>query len=184
MTNLIKSKIRALILDMDGVLWKQTQPIGDLPDIFRRIKKHPLKVTLATNNASLSVNQYVEKLNNFGVSLLPEEIINSSQVMVQYLNQRFPDGGNLYILGENGLHQTLTEGGQFRFAEEDVLTIVVGLDLKLNYEKLCRATLLVRSGAAFLATNADVTFPTPRGLVPGVGAILPFLSRTGIGNTR
>lgn len=167
--------IRALILDMDGVLWKQTQPIGDLPNIFNRIKNHPLKVSLVTNNASLSIDQYIDKLKIFGVNLKSEEIINSSLVMVQYLNQHYPNGGNLYIIGENGLHQTLTADSRFHFGEENVQAVIVGLDLNLSYDKLCRATLLIRSGAAFLATNADVTFPTPQGLVPGVGAILACL---------
>ncbi len=171
MNNPKLKNVRALILDMDGVLWRQTQPIGDLPEIFNRIKNNQLKVTLATNNASLSIRQYQEKLNKFGVTLAPEEIINSSQVMVHYLDNRFPDGGNLYIIGENGLRETLT-GKKFQLGEENVQAVIVGMDLSLTYEKLCRATLLIRSGAPFIATNADVTFPTPQGLVPGVGAIL------------
>jgi 4-nitrophenyl phosphatase len=163
--------VRALILDMDGVLWRQTQPIGDLPEIFNRIKYKKLKVTLATNNASLSIKQYQDKLNKFGVTLAPDEIINSSQVMTHYLDKRFPNGGNLYIIGENALRETLT-GNKFHLGEENVQAVIVGMDLSLNYEKLCRATILIRSGAPFIATNADVTFPTPQGLVPGVGAIL------------
>ena len=35
-----------------------------------------------------------------------------------------------------------------------------------------RATLHIRAGARFYATNPDKTFPTPDGLVPGAGAIL------------
>jgi 4-nitrophenyl phosphatase len=165
------SGIRALILDMDGVLWRQNQPIGDLPTIFNRIKNNHLKVTLATNNASLSIKQYQEKLNKFGVTLSDEEIINSSQVMAHYLDRQYPNGGTLYIVGENGLRETLTKNN-FALGEEHVQAVIVGMDREINYEKLCRATLLIRSGAAFLATNADVTFPTPQGLVPGVGAIL------------
>lgn len=166
--------IHALILDMDGVLWRQNQPIGDLPEIFNIIKSNQLKVTLATNNASLSIAQYLEKLRNFDVHLKPEEIINSSQVLLRYLIQRFPEGGNLYIIGENGLKETLTQD-KFKISEDNVFAVAVGMDLHLNYEKLCRATLLIRAGAAFVATNADKTFPTPQGLVPGVGAILACL---------
>lgn len=175
MTTSHLNTIRALILDMDGVLWRQNQPIGDLPAIFCQIKKHGLQVTLATNNASFSIDQYVQKLESFGVSLAPDEIINSSQVMLHYLNQQYPEGGNLYIIGEKGLHQTLTANKKFNVSEENVLAVVVGMDLHLSFEKLCRATLLIRSGAAFIATNSDVTFPTPQGLTPGVGAVLAFL---------
>ena len=43
---------------------------------------------------------------------------------------------------------------------------------QINYEKLTTATLLIRSGLPFYATNPDKTFPTPQGLVPGAGAII------------
>ena len=46
------------------------------------------------------------------------------------------------------------------------------MDRQLTYDKLRMATLLIRAGAPFLATNYDVTFPTPEGLVPGAGAIV------------
>ena len=56
-------KIQALILDMDGVLWRSTQAIGDLPSIFADIKRLNLKVVLATNNATKSVQQFLDKLD-------------------------------------------------------------------------------------------------------------------------
>src|SRR5258705_120803 len=35
---MIPSNIKALIIDMDGVVWKADEPIGDLPEIFARIR--------------------------------------------------------------------------------------------------------------------------------------------------
>jgi 4-nitrophenyl phosphatase len=52
---MIRSKfpaVKAVILDMDGVLWKGTQPIGNLPAIFSRFDQMGLKVILATNNST------------------------------------------------------------------------------------------------------------------------------------
>jgi 4-nitrophenyl phosphatase len=46
------------------------------------------------------------------------------------------------------------------------------MDRCLTYDQLARATLLIRSGLPFIGTNPDRSFPTPQGLVPGVGAIL------------
>ena len=45
----------------------------------------------------------------------------------------------------------------------------------LSYEKLAKAALLIRAGKPFIGTNPDLTFPTPRGLIPGAGAVLAFL---------
>jgi 4-nitrophenyl phosphatase len=64
------SNIKALILDMDGVLWKDDTPIGDLPTIFARIRERGLKVALATNNATRTIDEYLAKLSGFNVTLV------------------------------------------------------------------------------------------------------------------
>jgi 4-nitrophenyl phosphatase len=48
--------------------------------------------------------------------------------------------------------------------------VVMGLDRGISFQKLAEATLLVRRGIPFYATNPDKTFPTPRGEIPGAGA--------------
>src|SRR3972149_1587706 len=64
-----KAKLRALLLDMDGVLWRDTQPIGDLPAILKKISAKGLKVAFVTNNATRTVEQYQEKFRGFGVEV-------------------------------------------------------------------------------------------------------------------
>jgi 4-nitrophenyl phosphatase len=166
--------IKAVILDMDGVIWRGSEPIGDLHQIFSRLYSRGWKVTLATNNATRTIAQYVDKLSAFGVNVEPWQIVNSAIAVAQHLNNLFPQGGAVYIIGEEGLSEALAEQGFF-YAEENVLAVVVGMDRKLTYEKLRRATLLIRNGAPFIATNPDRTFPTPEGLIPGAGSILAAL---------
>ena len=169
-----KQSIQALILDMDGVLWRQSHPIGDLPYIFEQIKKKGWKVALVTNNATLTVQQYLEKLREFGVELQENQIINSPQAVSHYMLRHYPQGSKVFIIGEDGLREEISKHG-FQIAEKEVAAVIVGMDRQLTYDKLCRATINIRSGAAFIATNGDRTFPTPEGLVPGVGAVLALL---------
>jgi 4-nitrophenyl phosphatase len=162
--------IQSLILDMDGVLWRDQQPIGDLPAIFSRIDHLGLKVTLATNNATLSSEKFLEKLAGFRVQLESWQIINSAQAAANYLWSLFPQGGPLYIIGEAGLQSELASAGFH--PGESPLAVIVGLDRQFTYAKLEMATRLVRSGLPFIATNPDRTLPTPDGLIPGAGAIV------------
>ena len=164
-------KIRGLILDMDGVLWRSNETIGDLPTLFAEINKLGLKVVLATNNATKSIQQFLTKLESFGVSLEPWQVINSAQATAHYLSQQHPEGGPVYVVGEPGLVEILTEAG-FLSSEEEPLAVVVALDRGINYEKLRQATLWIRAGVPFIGTNPDRTFPTPQGQVPGAGSIL------------
>lgn len=165
------SLLRAVILDMDGVIWRADQPIGDLPKIFAEFDRWGWRVILATNNATLTVEQYLSRLAGFGVELEPWQVINSSQASAHYLKRLHPEGGPVFIVGEEGLRRDLTGQG-FYLDEENPLAVVVSMDRQVNYEKLTQATLLIRSGVPFLATNTDRTFPTPAGLVPGAGAIV------------
>ena len=57
--------IKGVILDMDGVLWRDMQPIGDLPAIFSRIRDLDMSVILATNNATRTVEQYHAEVKAF-----------------------------------------------------------------------------------------------------------------------
>lgn len=166
--------IHSLILDMDGVLWRDKQPLGNLPDIFAQIDKLGWRVVLATNNSTASTKEYLQKITSLGVSLQPHQVVTSSLATAHYLNRKYPGGGQVYIIGETGLVQAL-EGRGYTHGEKDPLAVVVGLDRQLTYDKLCRATLLIRSGLPFIATNSDITFPTPQGLAPGAGAILSAL---------
>lgn len=174
MTNPTLSQIKALILDMDGVLWRESEPIGNLPRVFDHIEKLGLKYVLATNNATRTSQQYVDKLAGFGVSLNPDRIINSAMAVAHLLHKKHPLGGPVYIFGEAGLAQALEKVGFFH-SEENCLAVIASMDRKINFEKLRRATLLVRSGVPFFGTNPDRTFPTPEGLIPGAGSILGAL---------
>lgn len=167
-----RTKIRAVILDMDGVLWRGHKPIGNLPAIFKEMDQLGWKVILATNNPSATVEQFLEKLLRFGVVLRPDQIITSTVVASQYLKAKYPDAGPIYIIGEPGMVETFERAGFSHSSRENVLAVVAGIDRQLSYEKLKQASLLIRSGKLFIGTNPDKTFPVPEGLAPGTGSII------------
>lgn len=166
--------IKALILDMDGVLWRDTEPIGDLPALFNKINHHGWKTVFVTNNATRSVSQYVEKLASFGVKAGQDQIINSGLATALYLKQSYPSGGPVYIIGEDGLFDSLEKHG-FWYSTEKPLAVIASLDRELTYNKLKLASTFIRAGVTFLGTNPDPSLPTPEGYVPGTGAILAAL---------
>ncbi len=165
------AQIKALILDMDGVIWRGSQPLGNLPAIFDRINTLRLKVILATNNSTQTIDQFLIKLQGFGVNLQKWQVINSSEASAEILKGKYPDGGPAYFLGEEGLCLAMQAAG-FYHDPKAARFVIAGMDRKLTYEKLSQATLLIRSGVPFFGTNPDRSLPTPRGLEPGAGSIL------------
>ncbi len=170
------NRIKALILDMDGVLWRDSQPIGDLPAIFARIRARGLRFMLASNNSTSTVEAFIGRLRRFGVEAAPENIMTSSLVTAAYLEEQYPSGAWLYVVGEEGLRRIL-QGRGFRLLDTDAkaprpAAVVVGMDRQVTYAHLRRATAWIRAGVPFLGTNPDRTYPTPEGLAPGAGSIL------------
>ena len=165
--------ISALVIDMDGVLWRGDDPLPGLVGFFELLRERPIVFRLATNNASKSPRQYAEKLASMGVEVAPGDILTSAGVTAQHIAAIAP-GASVYAIGDgtrqavldHGLH--LSGGGQADF-------VAVGWDPKLTYKELSEATLLIRGGAKFIGTNPDLTWPSERGLVPGNGAILACL---------
>ncbi len=178
-------KIQAIVLDMDGVLWRGPEPLGDLPALFDRLNALGLKIALATNNATRTPADYVKKLASFGVQIQPSQVMTSALATALLLQERLPAGSQVYAVGQHGLIQALNEAG-FQVVPVDVPpekvdAVVAGMDRTLTYEKLLHAVLLIRRGAPFYGSNPDRTYPTPQGQAPGAGAILAAIeAATGV----
>jgi 4-nitrophenyl phosphatase len=176
----LKPTIRGLILDVDGVLWRDSQPIGDLRANFAEIARRQLKVSIATNNAMKSVDEYLAQFRSLGVTIEPSHIVTSADATADVLRRDLPKGSALFAIGEHGLFQALEDRGFATVgdpaANQPFAAVVVGLDRSFSYSKLHKAAALVRAGAPFYGTNSDATFPTAEGLVPGAGAVLAAIA--------
>ena len=181
---MLPSNIKALILDMDGVIWKGDAPIGDLPATFNRIRERGLKFVFATNNGTKTPEEYQAKLRELGVEVEPWQVVTSALGIAFMLEQKYPRGTKIFMIGEDGIRVALEEKGFEILSTEDApqaQVFVMGIDRTINFMKVAEATLLVRAGIPFYTTNTDKTFPTPRGEIPGSGSWLSVItSATGI----
>lgn len=171
------SAIRHLIIDMDGVLWHGDHPLPPMPRFFSTLRELGIRFVLATNNASRTVEDYQNKLAGFGVRVELDEIMTSPQATATYLKQHAP-AARIYAIGEPGLVKELQRAGLTVVPPDQpagATHVVVGWDRHLTYAKLAEACLLIRTGAVFIGTNPDVTYPDARGIVPGNGATLALL---------
>ncbi len=174
-------QIKGLILDMDGVLWHDSEPIGNLPKLFETLNQDGLKVVFATNNATRTIDEYLEKMANFGIQVNPNQIITSAETTAIYIVEKFEGKKSAYVVGTDSLKEILRSKGIEVVSEDnfrDANMVVVGMDIGINYEKIRNAALLVRAGAEFIATNTDATYPTPEGLFPGAGAMVAAIQTT------
>lgn len=190
------TQIRALIIDMDGVLWHGTQAQPGLQAFFQTLDELGIRYVLATNNASQTPEQYVTKLAGMGVTLSAQHILTSGTATATYLSEHYPPASTrVFVVGEAGATEPLIERGftltglyevnSPKHPEQQSADIVVcGKDETLSWAKLATATLNISAGAQFIGTNGDTTLPTERGTTHGNGAILAALQvATGVSPT-
>jgi 4-nitrophenyl phosphatase len=171
--------IQALVLDMDGVLWKGDTPLGDLEGLFGQLATRGIRFAFATNNATLTPERYVERLAAFGVEVQSAQVVTSATATAEILGRSFAPGTPVFAIGEEGLMAALHGIGlaPVAFDQADAArAVVMGMDRNISFEKMRTAALLVGKGRPFFATNPDRSFPTPDGEVPGAGAWVSVVS--------
>jgi 4-nitrophenyl phosphatase len=168
--------VRAVILDMDGVLWRGNRPLAGLRKLFDTFERRSLPAVIATNNATIEPASVAARLKEEGVLFPPEKVVTSADAAAAHVARSFPAGVRVHVVGEEPLRAALTKAGcQIVSGADHPEAVIVGMDRRLDWEKLMQATLAIRAGAAFIGTNPDRTFPSERGIGPGNGAILAAL---------
>lgn len=170
------AKIRAVVMDMDGVLWRGDEPLPAMHETFEWLRESETPFVLATNNSSKTQADYVAKLSRLGVADVPESaIVTSGTATAAYMQKHYPAGTPVDVVGMDGLRRILDAAGFDLSGAEMPQVVVAGIDFRLTYDTLKRAALHIRAGADFVGTNPDLTFPSPEGLVPGAGSVLAAL---------
>lgn len=162
----------AYIFDLDGTVY-----LGDalLPNAHRAIttiRTAGKRTVFLSNNPTHTRYAYSAKLTRLGLPTPPEDIINSSVVMVDFLRHTLPHA-KLFVCGEQPLIDDLREGG-FSFSDNpiEIDAVIASFDRTFVYSKLQIAFDAMRAGARLFATNADRYCPVPGGGQPDAASII------------
>ena len=176
-------EIHALIIDIDGTLWRGNTPMPGLDRFFRFVQQRSIKFVIVTNNSVETPTQYQQKLADFGAPIKLENVLTCSLATADYLKREFQKSTTIYLIGETGLHEIMRQAG-FTIVDDashPVEAVVVGGDTTLTYDKLKHAVLLIQRGARFVGTNPDLLIPTEEGFVPEAGVTLAAIqAATGV----
>lgn len=168
----------AVLLDLDGVLYRGGTPVIGASDAIRGLRDRGTPLRFVTNNASRTVPQVVAHLASMGFDVRPGEVVTSALATADWLRDH--GSRSAYVVGQDGLREALTAVGievvgmSARVPDH----VVVGADQTATYATLRDAGLLVQRGATLVASNPDTSFPTEDGLWPGAGALLAVVVAT------
>lgn len=163
------------VLDLDGVVWLTGEPIAGSPAAVAALRRAGVRTLFATNNSSLTVAELRRRLSRAGIAAGPDDLVTSAQAAAGLL----PPGSRALLLAGEGVAEALAARGVAVVEEGPADAVVVGWTRELDFDRLARASAVVRAGARLVGTNEDATYPTPGGLVPGGGAILAAVATAG-----
>jgi NagD protein len=172
-------EIHAWLMDMDGVLVREEQPIPGASEFLARLQERRIPFLVLTNNSMYTRRDLAARLMASGLVVPEESIWTSALATARFLESQRP-GGTAFVVGEAGLTTALHQAG-YTLTERDPDYVLLGETRTYSFERITRAIRLVDRGARFIATNPDVTGPSPDGALPATGAVAALISRaTGV----
>jgi HAD superfamily hydrolase (TIGR01450 family) len=167
-----------VILDLDGVVYLGTEPIPGAADAIARLHSGGRRVAYATNNAGRTPTEVATLLVSLGVRATSDEVVTSPQAAGALLAQRLPPRAPVLVVGADALRAQVDAVGltPVDSAQSRPVAVVQGYGPEVGWRQLAEATVAIRDGALWVATNADRTLPSPRGPLPGNGALVAALS--------
>ncbi len=163
---------KGFIFDLDGTIYRGDQLIPGADKVIRRLRENRSMVVFLSNKPIQTREDYALKLTQLGIPTQPDEVINSTHVMVNYLKKMAPQT-RLFAVGEAPFVEELKKAG-FRITDEpkEIEYVVVAFDRTFDYQKLNIAFQAIKLGAHFVATNPDRTCPVEKGEIPDCAGMI------------
>ncbi|MFE3292816.1 HAD-IIA family hydrolase [Rhodococcus sp. NPDC059234] len=164
-----------LLLDLDGTVYAGPHAIPGAREAL--VVDGGPRLFYVTNNASRSPGSVAAHLNELGFPATESEVVTSAQSAARLLAERVPAGAAVLVVGTESLADEVRAVGlhPVRRYEDSPVAVVQGHSTETGWSILAEATLAIRAGAFWVATNVDATLPTERGLCLGNGSMVAAL---------
>jgi NagD protein len=156
-------EITHVALDLDGTVYKGGTLFPCTLPFIAQMRELGIGCTFLTNNPSKSSADYLAHLRRMGLTATADELYTSAQATIDCLRRRFPEVKRIFALGTPSMLAEF-RGAGFELTRDDPSdapdAVVVGFDLTLAYDRVCRAAWWIHQGRLFVATNPDRVCPT------------------------
>ena len=166
---------KLFLLDMDGTVYLDDRLFDGTLDFLDYVKNIGGKYIFLTNNSSMSVDKYIEKLEKLGITSCKDDFLTSTDATVLDLKKR--NYNKIYAFGTASFREQLKGAGLpiTDKLSDDIDCLCMGFDTELTFKKLEDACILLNRGVDYIATNPDWVCPTWYGFVPDCGSVSEML---------
>ncbi|HSK55371.1 MAG TPA: HAD-IIA family hydrolase [Jiangellales bacterium] len=165
------------LLDLDGVVYVGDDAVGHAGRALAQARGRGMRLAFVTNNASRPPAAVAEHLASLGVPAHAEEVVTSAQAAARVVAEQVPPGSAVLVVGGPGLEAALREQGlvPVRSATESPAAVAQGYHPDVGWRDLAEGAYALAAGVPWVASNTDLTIPTPRGPAPGNGTLVGVL---------
>ncbi|MGI5379705.1 HAD-IIA family hydrolase [Streptomyces sp. CA-251387] len=171
--------VRAVLIDIDGVLTVSWQPLPGAVEALREIRAAGLGVALVTNTTSRKRASIAGVLAEAGFPVSAEDILTAPAVTAAYLAEHCP-GARCALLNSGDIAEDLEGVTVVREGTGDAapdVVVVGGAGPEFDYTALNRAFGQVQRGARLVAMHRNLYWRTDQGLQLDTGAFLVGLEK-------
>lgn len=168
-----------LLCDLDGVVYAGAGPLPGAVEALAALRDRGVPVGFVTNNASRPPEAVAEHLRDLGVQADPQEVFGSAPAGAALLEETLQERlghstGRVLVVGSDYLRGLVAERGHtvVSSAAERPDAVLQGFDPGIGWAQLAEAAYAVNAGAAWVATNLDLSIPRAEGVAPGNGALV------------
>lgn len=167
------------LLDLDGVVYIGPDAVPGVPEHLAAATRAGMHLAYVTNNASRPPGVVADHLTSLGIPAGEADVVTSAQAASRLLSELLEPGSPVFVIGGRGLFDALTEQGlrPVQSSDEDPLAVVSGYNPDLPWRVVSEGAILVRAGLPWVASNTDLSVPTPRGHGPGNGVLVEAVAR-------
>lgn len=168
-----------LLFDLDGTVFSGDMPYPGVVSLIDRLKRSGYELVYISNNSTETSRMVSAKLCGMKIPTRPEQIVVATDLVGKYLENQY-GRAKAAVLGSHALEAAVKACGHLVVSLNDdalIDALVVGRDVKFNYERLTWAARLLRSGAEIVAANPDLYHPAPNGdRIPETGTIVAAIT--------
>ena len=168
---------RALLLDLDGVLYVEDEPVAGAREAVAQLRERGLALRFVTNTTSRPRDAILERLHRLGFEVGPDELSTPAALAVDRCSTQ--GHRRAMLLVRDDVKQDFAGVEE---AEREVDAVIVGdLGDAFGYAVLNRAFRQLIDGAELIALQRNRYWMTPDGLSLDVGpfvAALEYAART------
>ncbi len=167
---------KCLVMDLDGTVYLGEEPIKESVDFIKEYQDSK-QFFFMTNNTSRTPEEYIEKLNRFGLDVKVNQIISPLIQAINIIKENKFE--TVFLLANQKIRkyfESLLSSTNFTTDFQKTDALIMTYDNELTYEKLKNAALVLQNyPVRYITTHRDKVCPSEKGMIPDVGSFSEML---------